>query len=66
MTGSCHPFVGILVLLLGFVRGTFLGPVDSVGDVFGTAYGLTWLVALLATIALFVTEARSSVRATLP
>jgi hypothetical protein len=26
--------------------------------VFGTAYGLTWLVALLVTIALFVTGAR--------
>jgi uncharacterized membrane protein len=52
------PVVGILVLLLGFVRGTFLGPIDSVGDVFGTAYGLTWLVALLATVALFVTGAR--------
>ena len=52
------PVVGGLVLLLGIVRGTILGPIDSVGDVFGTAYGLTWLVALLVTIALFVTGAR--------
>jgi uncharacterized membrane protein len=52
------PVVGIGVLLLGVVRGTVLGPIDSVGDVLGTAYGITWLVALLATIALFVTGAR--------
>jgi len=52
------PVVGSLVLLLGIVRGTILGPIDSVGDVLGTAYGLTWLVALLVTVALFVTGAR--------
>lgn len=52
------PIVGILVLVLGFIRGTFLGPIDSVDDVFGTAYGLTWLVALVATVALFITGAR--------
>ena len=52
------PFVGISVLVLGFIRGTFLGPIDGIDDVFGTAYGITWLVALLTTIALFVTGAR--------
>lgn len=52
------PFVGISVLVLGFIRGTFLGPIDGVDDVFGTAYGITWLVGLLTTIALFVTGAR--------
>ena len=52
------PVVGILVLLLGILRGTVFGPIDSVGDVLGTAYGITWLVALLATIGLFITGAR--------
>lgn len=42
-----------LILLLGFVRGTFLGPIDSVADVFGTAYGITWLVGLVAAIATY-------------
>ena len=52
------PFVGIAVLILGFVRGTVLGPIDSVDEALGTAYGITWLVALLVTIALFITGAR--------
>lgn len=52
------PVVGIAVLVLGVIRGTFLGPIDSVGEIFTTAYGLTWLVALLATVALFITGAR--------
>ena len=52
------PFVGIAVLVLGIIRGTFLGPINSVDDIFGTMYGLTWLVALLTTVALFYTGAR--------
>ena len=42
------------IVVLGFVRGTFLGPIKSVDAVFGTAYGLTWLVALLMTIGVYV------------
>ena len=38
-----------VIIVLGFVRGTFLGPIKSVDSLFGTAYGLTWLVALIAT-----------------
>ena len=34
-----------LIFILGFVRGTLLGPIDSVDDVFTTPYGVTWLVA---------------------
>ncbi len=41
------------ILVLGVIRGTLLGPIDSIADVFTTAYGLTWLVALLAIIAVF-------------
>ncbi|HEY7463141.1 MAG TPA: hypothetical protein VH987_01710 [Candidatus Limnocylindria bacterium] len=51
------PVVGILVLLLGIVRGTLLGPINSFEYVFTTAYGLTWLLALVATIGLFVNGA---------
>lgn len=43
----------ILVIVLGFIRGTFLGPIHSIQDVFATTYGVTWLVALLGALALF-------------
>jgi hypothetical protein len=39
------------VIVLGIVRGTVLGPIRSVDDLLGTAYGLTWLVALIASVA---------------
>ena len=42
----------ILVIVLGFIRGTFLGQLHSVQDVTGTTYGVTWLVALVGAIAL--------------
>jgi uncharacterized membrane protein len=41
-----------LVALLGIIRGTVLGPVRSVEFVFTTAYGLTWLTALVLVVAL--------------
>jgi uncharacterized membrane protein len=44
---------GSLVVLLGIVRGTALGPIRSLDTLLGTAYGLTWLIALV--IALFLT-----------
>ncbi|HEY7021136.1 MAG TPA: hypothetical protein VH349_08465 [Ktedonobacterales bacterium] len=44
---------GSLVVLLGIVRGTLLGPIKSFDALLGTAYGLTWLTALV--IALFLT-----------
>lgn len=43
-----------LIVVLGFIRGTLLGPIDSVGDVFASPYGITWLVALLAATATFL------------
>lgn len=52
------PIVAVLVLLLGVLRGTILGPIDSLDYLFGTAYGWTWLVALVGTLALFYTGAR--------
>jgi uncharacterized membrane protein len=36
----------ILVILLGILRGTVFGPIKSVSFLFGTAYGITWMIAL--------------------
>jgi uncharacterized membrane protein len=43
----------ILVIALGFIRGTFLGQIHSVQDLVGTTYGMTWLVALIGALLLF-------------
>jgi len=43
-----------VLIVLGVVRGTVLGPIKDAGDVLGTPYGVTWLVALVAAIATFV------------
>lgn len=53
------PVVGILVLLLGIVRGTVLGPIQSLDTLFGTSYGWIWLIALATTVAIFVNGARN-------
>jgi hypothetical protein len=42
-----------VIVVLGFIRGTFLGPIKSVTDVFNTTYGITWLVALVEAIATY-------------
>jgi uncharacterized membrane protein len=42
------------LIVLGVIRGTLLGPIKGVGDVFGSSYGITWLVALVAAIATFL------------
>jgi uncharacterized membrane protein len=42
------PLVATLVILLGLLRGTVWGPIHSFTFLFGTAYGLTFLVSLLA------------------
>lgn len=38
------------VIVLGIIRGTFLGPIKNLDTMLGTAYGLTWLVALVVAI----------------
>ncbi len=43
-----------LIIVLGVVRGTALGPIRSVDVLFATAYGLTWLVALGVTTATYL------------
>ena len=39
-----------LIVILGIIRGTALGPIKTVDFLFGSAYGLTWLTALVVTI----------------
>ena len=46
--------VGPAVIVLGIVRGTLFGPIKDVDALLGTAYGLTWLVALIVAIATFL------------
>ena len=46
--------VGPAVIVLGFVRGTFLGPIKDADDLLGTAYGWTFLVALILAIGTFL------------
>lgn len=43
-----------LVILLGLVRGTIFGPVQSWNFLVGTAYGMTFLIASLAAMATFL------------
>ena len=52
------PIVATLVLLLGIIRGTLLGRIDSFEAAFTTTYGIAWLVALVGTLSLFYTGAR--------
>ena len=51
------PIVATLVLVLGFVRGTFLGRIQSF-DELATTYGILWTIGLLGTLVLFFTGAR--------
>jgi putative copper export protein len=46
--------VAVATIVLGFIRGTVFGPVKSLDFLFGTAYGWTWLIALVAAIATFL------------
>jgi uncharacterized membrane protein len=39
--------LGGITILLGIVRGTLLGPVQSLDFLLGTPYGLTWGIALV-------------------
>lgn len=41
---------GGATILLGILRGTVLGPITSGGALIGTAYGITWLLALALSI----------------
>jgi uncharacterized membrane protein len=41
------------IVILGIVRGTVLGPIRSVDVLVGSAYGLTWLAALVLTVTVY-------------
>jgi uncharacterized membrane protein len=52
-----EPILDVLVptiVVLGVIRGTVLGPIRSVADAFTTAYGITWLVALVAAVVVYL------------
>ena len=51
------PIVSLLVLLLGILRGTVFGRIQSF-EALTTPYGIVWLVALVLTIAIIVNGAR--------
>jgi len=42
------------LVILGVIRGTLLGPIKDVAAVFGTSYGVTWLIAFVAAIVTFL------------
>src|SRR5712691_6060538 len=56
-SGKIFPLAGMLVVLLGIVRGTVFGPIRSWGVLF-SPYGYTWILALVLAIVLSVLEAR--------
>ncbi len=43
-----------VIVLLGVIRGTWLGPIDEPGDILATGYGIAWLVGLTATVLTFL------------
>ena len=46
--------VGPAVIVLGILRGTVFGQIKDADSLLGTAYGITWLVALVVAIATFL------------
>ena len=54
IAGKLFTVVPILIVILGVVRGTVFGPIQSVDDLLGSAYGLTWLTALTVTVATYL------------
>jgi uncharacterized membrane protein len=51
------PIVASLVILLGILRGTVFGRIQSFEEL-TTTYGIVWLIALLGSLALIFTGAR--------
>jgi uncharacterized membrane protein len=51
------PVVAGGTILVGILRGTVFGQIKTL-DALGTAYGITWLVALVAAVATFIWGAR--------
>ena len=57
-TGRYFQIAAGIVMLMGIIRGTLLGPIKGLDTLFGTQYGQIWLVALILTIGLAVLGAR--------
>src|SRR3954469_7559415 len=51
------PIAGQLTFWLGLIRGTVFGPIKSFADLIGTAYGHTFMTALILTIIAIVNGA---------
>jgi hypothetical protein len=47
------PPVAGLAILLGLLRGTVWGPIDSLGAVFNTGFGRWWFIALVLAVITF-------------
>lgn len=60
--GPMFAIAGNLTLWLGLLRGTYLGQIKSFDVLFGTAYGHTFLTALILTIAFMVQGGRMRAR----
>lgn len=45
--------VASLVIIIGFLRGTFFGAVTTLDSAFGTAYGITFILSLVLAIAVY-------------
>ncbi len=52
--GAVMATSGSLVVLLGIVRGTLLGPIKSLSFLFSSTYGITWLAALAVSAILII------------
>lgn len=52
VTGQIIRPVSYVTIILGILRGTVWGPIKDLTFLFGTAYGITWFVALILAIGL--------------
>ena len=46
------------VIVLGILRGTIFGSIRSTDALFGTSYGITWLVAIVFAISAYLWASR--------
>lgn len=51
-TGQIVRPIAYATIVLGILRGTVWGPIKGTDTLFGTAYGITWLVALVIAVAM--------------
>lgn len=51
-TGQIIRPISYITIVIGILRGTVWGPIKDLEFLFGTAYGITWLVALVLAVGL--------------